>query len=577
MNRCPGSSDRTSYAIVVCACVVEIVLGTVLARTQLPFCDEGFYGVPAYELSATGRLADPVLESAGVPYLRGIDRAFYWMAPMGMVVQAGAFKLFGFGLLVQRGLSVVCGMGAVLLWYVALRHLVADRVAAFASLLLSLDYVFLIVACRGRSDMISLFFAVAALAAYLHWREQSLGLALAVANFACALSGMVHPNGGIAAIASLAVLTFYLDRMRLRWRHLAIVAACYGLLAVGWGAYIAKAPDLFVAQFFGNVAGRFSGPITLTRLVKGEVTRYISAYGVENVIGLRRLRLLIPASNLGAVLYCAVCKELRRQSKVLLLMFVAISLSLVFLEGGKQGWYLVNLSPLFCALLAICMHRLWNSSNLPARMIVAAQVAIVLLGIASLVYVANDRKLQRFYRPTVAFLNSHVGPRDMVFARSEFYFALKCRNCLRDDENLGAFSGRHAQYIVLDLDYAAHLAKLQGQNPGLYDEIAKRLNTEYREAFHNGIYRIMQRIETQSSPAEADVPLAAACRPSTAVWALLGDYARDAGPCWGAAFALPRASEHGDSNSEERVSEMTQGIHWLSALVRNYGDALQGC
>ena len=451
------SERQVNKATVLCACLLQFVLGTGLAWTRLPLCDEGFYGVPAHVLSVTGALRNPVLESAGVDYLRGADQAFYWTAPAGMVLQAGAFRAFGFGLLVQRELSVLCGLGAVLLWYLTLRRLVGDRVAALAALFLSADFVFLTLSSLGRADMMSLFFAMAALAGYMHWRERSLGLALAVGHTACALSGMVHPNGGIAAVISLMALTLYLDRARLRWSYLALVATCYGVLGIAWGWYIAKAPDLFVAQFIGNVANRLAGPMTLTRLVKGEVTRYLSAYGLEDARGVKLVRWLIPISYFAAILYCVFSKDLRRRAGVLLSMFLGISLSLVFLEGAKQGWYLVHLSPLFCAFLAICAHRFWESGKALGRMVAIAQVAIVLAGVASLSISANSRNLQRLYQPTAAFLNSRLGPQDVVFARSEFYFGLRCRTCLRDDGNLGAISGRIANYIVLDPDYNGHL------------------------------------------------------------------------------------------------------------------------
>ena len=49
--------------------------------------------------------------------------------------------------------------------------------------------------------------------------DSSLGWALAAANAACALSGMVHPNGGIAAVVSLAVLVIFLFLLEVRrWR-----------------------------------------------------------------------------------------------------------------------------------------------------------------------------------------------------------------------------------------------------------------------------------------------------------------------------------------------------------------------
>ena len=204
--------DRVSRAMVVCACLLQLLLGTVQAWTHLPFCDEGFYGVPAHVLSVTGALRNPVLESAGIPYLRGIDRTFYWMAPMGMVLQAGAFKVFGFGLLVQRELSVFCGMGAILFWYLAVRRLASDRFAALAAVLLSADYVFSPLSTLGRSDTISLFFGMAAGSLDTCIRERSLPVALMVGAYRFGVSGMVHPNGGIAALISVMVLTVYFDR-----------------------------------------------------------------------------------------------------------------------------------------------------------------------------------------------------------------------------------------------------------------------------------------------------------------------------------------------------------------------------
>jgi hypothetical protein len=131
-------------------------------------------------------------------------------------------------------------------------------------------------------------------------------------------------------------------------------------------------------------------------------------------------------------------------------------------------------------------------------MIAAAQALIVLLGVASLAYSASNRSLQRLYQPTVAFLNVHVGPEDVVFARSEFYFGLQCRTCLRDDANLGALSGRRAQYIVLDPDYAAHLVELREKSPVISREIEQRLRTEYREVFRNSNYHVMRRTVSEN-------------------------------------------------------------------------------
>ena len=65
MNTGPPSRDRCSRSrlsiiMVLCACLLQFGLGTGLAWTRLPLCDEGFYGVPAHILSVTGALRNPV-------------------------------------------------------------------------------------------------------------------------------------------------------------------------------------------------------------------------------------------------------------------------------------------------------------------------------------------------------------------------------------------------------------------------------------------------------------------------------------------------------------------------------------
>ena len=162
---------------------------------------------------------------------------------------------------------------------------------------------------------------------------------------------------------------------------------------------------------------------------------------------------------------------------------------------------MVHLSPLFCAFVAISANRLWESGKVLGRAVAVAQVAIVLVGVASSSISANSRNLQRLYQPTVAFLNSRLGPRDLVFARSEFYFGLQCRACLRDDGNLGAISGRIPDYIVLDPDYNGHLAGLRETDPGMYRNIEQRLRADYREVFRNANYQVLQRTtDSEAAP-----------------------------------------------------------------------------
>ncbi len=115
-----GFGRQNARLLLIAACLIHLSVVGGLAITNLPLVDEGFYGIPAYTLTSAGKLQNHVMESAGVPYLTGIDRVFYWMVPLGMVLQAAAFKVFGFSIFTQRALSVSCGIGTLLAWLSAL-------------------------------------------------------------------------------------------------------------------------------------------------------------------------------------------------------------------------------------------------------------------------------------------------------------------------------------------------------------------------------------------------------------------------------------------------------------------------
>ena len=357
-----ASLKRNAWLWLLAACLIHLILASALACTNLPLVDEAFYGIPAYTLASTGKLQNHVVESAGVPYLTGIDRVFYWMIPLGMVIQAAAFKVFGFSIFTQRAVSVSCGVGTLVAWFLATRKLLGKKVAALSCLFLSIDFVFCSLSSRGRADMMSLFFGSLALAAYLNLRDQSLRRALLAANASCALSALIHPNGGVAALISLVITILYLDWRRIRLSEVCLAALPYLIFGAGLAAYISLAPDLWVDQFIGNVRYRVSaGNVRGFRLFTGEFIRYANAYNVPSLHDPRAPRLLIPVSYGIAALGCLTF--LRSRIAWLLALFGGQVLALMFLEGTKQGWYAVHIIPVLTSLLAVWELFLWQSGR----------------------------------------------------------------------------------------------------------------------------------------------------------------------------------------------------------------------
>ncbi len=66
--------------------------------------DEGWFGNPAYNLATKGFLGATLMSG-----FYGTERHTYWMPPFHLLLMAGVFKVFGFGWLQIRLLSVVMG------------------------------------------------------------------------------------------------------------------------------------------------------------------------------------------------------------------------------------------------------------------------------------------------------------------------------------------------------------------------------------------------------------------------------------------------------------------------------------
>jgi 4-amino-4-deoxy-L-arabinose transferase-like glycosyltransferase len=439
------------------------------------------------------------METAGISVMTGIHEALYWMAPLGMVFQAAAFKMFGASLYVQRALSLGAALISLGCWFSVVRRFFGANIAALACLLLSCDFIFLTLATRGRSDMMSLCFAVAALSSYLALRERSLPLALLAGNTGCAISGLIHPNGGIAGIAAFVIILLYLDRPRLRWSHLGLIVLPYAIGAAGWGIWISRHPHYFVDQFLGNVRNR--APHGLASALKLELWRYLSSFGFRLDSWRGRIRILIP---LTYAIGLAACTRFRRSVPHLglfLLVAVAQALALFLFEGTKQPPYLVHSMPVLTTLVAIWMTLLVRSGSLQLPRWVKAgafvyHAAVPAIVVAGLFLLTAKRNYQRWYVPAVAFVNAHVTAGMRVIVPSDFFFDLSCRSCMIDDRHLGAYSRIEPDFVVVDYDYSTDLAILSKFDRPAYDYIQTMLHSDYKVVFENPAFHIFGKRRT---------------------------------------------------------------------------------
>src|SRR5439155_11835173 len=147
------------------------------ASSLLPWCDEGWFSDPAWNLMTRGVMANTVLDPTATwrqVQLEGIDRHTYWIMPLYVVAQVPWYKVTGFGLMQMRVFSTLWGLVALFAWFRILRTLADDRAVAYATLAcLAVDFQFVYGASAGRMDMMAVALGSLGIALYLDLREKS--------------------------------------------------------------------------------------------------------------------------------------------------------------------------------------------------------------------------------------------------------------------------------------------------------------------------------------------------------------------------------------------------------------------
>jgi 4-amino-4-deoxy-L-arabinose transferase-like glycosyltransferase len=485
-------------AATAAALVLFLILSIGLSLSRVPICDEGWYTSPALSLLAGTGMGSPVLESAG-SYLKGIEKYTYWIMPLHGIVQAPWFWVFGSGLRSARMLSVVAGLMALLCWFYVIRKVTAGRTVALLGLfLISIDATVLIVASTGRSDMLSAAFGAAALASYLALRENHLRWALFGGHAFAVASGLTHPNGGLVAVPSLLFLQFYFDRHRFRWPHLVPMVLPYAIGAAAWSVYVVRAPEFFWAQFSGNSAGRLWPLKSPLVALKREITdRFLPAYGLmPDAHRITKLRLVVLAIYLAGVAGLLWPRAIRRRPEARVIAgLIAIALFvLAFLEGAKQPWYLIHLTWLLAA--AVAVSYTWHSRQRPSwrPAMLGALALLILIDTGYAAGLIAQRSYAAIYQPVIAVLQREMRPGQSVIGSAELGFGLGFDR-VKDDANLGYYSGRRPDFIVIDPNYRAHLAELARTSSPVYRTLENMLATEYQSIYSNRNYSVYARIE----------------------------------------------------------------------------------
>lgn len=497
--------NKKPYLLLAGVVAVYLTLAVAPALTKNPWCDEGWFANPAFNLITRGSMGTSVIEPTGScqivnkpgVVLRGLDQHTYWVMPLHILAQAVWYKLVGFSLFSMRFLSVAWGLVAIFSWFAIVRALSGDnKTALLAMLFVASDFTFISVASFGRMDMMCAALGFAAIAAYLGLRERNLKLAVLASQTLVVASGLTHPNG-VMPFFGVLFLTLYLDRRSINWRHVLIAAIPYAAGAVGLGLYILQSPGDFLAQVGANGGTeRLSWLASPLASIKSEITlKYLQAFGfAPHSAGFAHLAILVLAGYVAAIVAAISVRPIRQHRGYrALLILTAIYFVIQMFFNQKLPYYLIHIVPMFAAILAVLTHWCWTNRSIPRRMVATAACGFLLINFCGSLYPVLKNPYQRNYLTAVDYLKRNSNGTTLVMGSAALGFGLGFTEGLVDDVLLGYRSGKQGDFIVVEgLYYRQTFENLRSAQPEAYEHITRVLD-QYREVYGNSYYKIYAR------------------------------------------------------------------------------------
>jgi hypothetical protein len=502
MRRFEGQTGLKSGALLAASVVIYLVLAGWIARTKAPWCDEGAFANPAYNLAFHGYMGSNVLEPSGHylnAYLQGIRERTYDVVPNHLVALAGWFRVFGFSLFTMRAYSICWGAAILLTFFYLLRRLFPDPwVAPLASLLMAVDFVIQWTTADGRMEAPACALALGSLAAWLFFRERDLSTAVLVSQFLAAAAVFTHPNALIILLA-VFVLAWRDDRKRFQLKHLLLASLPYFIFGELWSIYILQNTSDFAAQFFANAAGRGSSRWKMIlqpwRAIYFEAARHFGNYRASGLWAgvMNPWMITIPLIYLAAMVgFLRKRRQYSASTQVFLLCTVIVVLGMTFLNGLKAPAYLLYAVPFYDAVLAVWLLDLWKG-GLHLRPVAGALAsAFVAIQLSTSVQHIRADEYGHEYLPAVQAVKNERAVGKSIVGTSALGFGAGFQG-FADDWRLGLYSGLKPDVVVLDRSYREFTRRFETDEPLVFAHVLTTLTSDYRLSARYGTFWIFER------------------------------------------------------------------------------------
>lgn len=435
-----------------------------LSKYPVVWIDEGWFINPAFNLAFHGFFGTTMM-----PDFYNIAHFTYWQMPLYMVLVAISFKLFGFGIVQARMVSVFLGFFTILFTYLLGKELFTKKVGLLATSLLIVNPLFFRVAREVRMDiavacftLIALYFLVMALKRSKHKYYFCSGL------FAI-LSFLSHPNGIFCIIS---IILIYCS-CRIDFKNLKIHFNLKEVVCLITGPLIASIPYLyyisldfqaFKNQYEVNILSSGNNPLINISL---ELIRYKELiYFFGGLEG--QITVLLIVTTLSLILFGMVYILKNRNKFSSKFLFIVISVPLVLLTvlviQKHSMWYLGIVLPYLFILMVVPFKIKFNHKNVKVSLAVLLIITITMssLGIFSSIYQNKDYD----YQTIQSQIQGYIPTGSVIVGDPQYWITLHNNYTYYDYHymNSSDFQKLRGGYVLYDSgwDYVIHSDFFEG-------------------------------------------------------------------------------------------------------------------
>lgn len=206
-------STGKQWLLVGLACVVFLAQELPLLHTRWG-ADENFTSIPATTLVNEGRFRLPIYASDKTQ--ETVNQQIWGYPPAMPLLLQVPFRLFGIGPVQARSVTVLGGLGVIVMVFLLARQWVSPAAGVVASLLVAMDNMVWLAGRCVRPDIYVAFLILAAFWIYQLSRERNSRWLAFNAGLCIGISFSFHPNT-LAAAAAIGLM-FLIDLRGRVWR-----------------------------------------------------------------------------------------------------------------------------------------------------------------------------------------------------------------------------------------------------------------------------------------------------------------------------------------------------------------------